>query len=261
MRRISSLSIALCALLGAGCASRPASVPMPLRFDAGACLAQTSTLLVLLPGARSSIDEFEREGFMDAVRQRRLAVDMVRADAHLGYYDDTLAGVRRLREDVIEPARARGYRSIWIAGISLGGLGGVLYAQAHPTELDGLVLIAPYLGERATATEIGNAGGLARWQAPTGPVLPARREPRESRDPALWRWLQTQTQAAQDPAMKGPPLYLGYGQDDRFAFSHRLLAAALPAGRVATTPGGHDWPEWKRLWQSLLSTLPLPSCG
>ena len=253
------LPIALCALLGAGCASRPATVPMPTRFDAGACPAATDTLLVLLPGARSPIDEFEREGFIAAVRERGLAVDVVRADAHRAYYDASLAVVQRLREDVIAPARARGYRSIWIAGISLGGLGGVLYAQAHPADLAGLILIAPYLGERATATEIDNAGGLLRWQAPTGPLQPAQRESRESRDPALWRWLQDR--AARPTDAGAPPLYLGYGLDDRFAFNHRLLAAALPADRVATTEGGHDWPEWKRLWRSLLSTLPLPRCG
>ena len=249
----------LCALLGTGCASRPVTVPMPTRFDAGACPATTDTLLVLLPGARSPIDEFEREGFIDAVRERGLAVDVVRADAHRAYYDASLAVVQRLHEDVIAPARTRGYRSIWIAGISLGGLGGVLYAQARPADLAGLVLIAPYLGERATATEIDNAGGLLRWQAPTGPLQPAQRESRESRDPALWRWLQGR--AARPTDAGAPPLYLGYGLDDRFAFNHRLLAAALPADRVAITEGGHDWPEWKRLWRSLLSTLPLPRCG
>lgn len=260
MIRLSAVLIALSALFGAGCASRPAAVPMPTRFDAGACPAATDTLLVLLPGARSSIDEFEREGFIDMVRQRGLAVDLMRADAHLGYYDASLAVVQRLREDVIAPARARGYRSIWITGISLGGLGGVLYAQAHPTDLAGLVLIAPYLGERATATEIDNAGGLARWQAPTGPFIAPRDMPREARDPTLWRWLQSAAATQSMPTAR-PPLYLAYGRDDRFAFNHRLLAAALPASQVATTAGGHDWPEWKRLWQSLLSTLPLPSCG
>lgn len=259
MLRSFTVPLVLCALLGAGCASRPATVPMPTRFDAGACPATTDTLLVLLPGARSPIDEFEREGFIDEVRARGLAVDVVRADAHRAYYDASLAVVQRLREDVIEPARARGYRSIWIAGISLGGLGGLLYAQARPADLAGLVLIAPYLGERATATEIDNAGGLLRWQAPTGPLQPPQRETRESRDPALWRWLQGR--ATQPAGAGSPPLYLGYGRDDRFAFSHRLLAAALPADRVVTTEGGHDWPEWKRLWQSLLSTLPLPHCG
>lgn len=259
MLRLLTVPIALCALLGAGCASRPATVPMPTRFDAGACPTATDTLLVLLPGALSPIDEFEREGFIDAVRERGLAVDVVRADAHRAYYDASLAVVQRLREDVIVPARARGYRSIWIAGISLGGLGGMLYAQAHPAELAGLVLIAPYLGERATATEIDNAGGLLRWQAPTEPLQPAQRASRESRDPALWRWLQAR--ATQPPDAGSLPLYLGYSRDDRFAFHHRLLAAALPADRVATTEGGHDWPEWKRLWGSLLSTLPLPRCG
>jgi hypothetical protein len=53
---------------------------------------------------------------------------------------------------------------------------------------------------------------------------------------------------------------MGYGVDDRFAFSHRLLAAALPADRVFTTEGGHDWPEWMRLWRRMLPTLPLPGC-
>ena len=259
MFKRAAILIVSCALFGAGCASRPATVPMPTRFDAGACPAATDTLLVLLPGARSPIDEFEREGFVDAVRERGLAVDVVRADAHRGYYDASLAVVQRLREDVIAPAQARGYRSIWIAGISLGGLGGALYAQAHPADVAGLVLIAPYLGERATATDIDNAGGLVNWQAPTGPLQPPQQTAREFRDPALWRWLQTRAAQPQDAG--SPPLYLGYGREDRFAFNHRLLGAALPAARVATTAGGHDWPAWRRLWQSLLSTLPLPRCG
>jgi hypothetical protein len=49
------------------------------------------------------------------------------------------------------------------------------------------------------------------------------------------------------------PLHLGFGQEDRFAGSHRLMAAALPPETVDVTPGGHEWPTWLRLWENFLS--------
>lgn len=252
MRRLAALCA--CLLLASGCATRKTVVPMATQTDRSACAATTDTLLVLLPGAYSDPQEFEREGFITAVRERNLAVDVQRVDAHLGYYSNGSI-VDRLHDDVIAPARAKGYRSIWVVGISVGGFGGMIYAESRPGELAGLVTLAPYLGERLTSTEIDNAGGLARWYAPVGALDMTQREPRELR---LWRWLQGYAVRPQ-PADR-PPLWLGYGDSDRFAFSHRLLAAVLPTDRVATTPGGHDWPEWRRLWQSLLPRLPLPVC-
>jgi pimeloyl-ACP methyl ester carboxylesterase len=227
---------------------------MAMQWDRSACIAQTDTLLVLLPGAYSDPEEFVREGFIDAVRERRLAVDVLRVDAHVGYYSNASI-IDRLQADVIAPAQARGYRAIWIAGISIGGFGGLIYAEERPGELAGIVAIAPYLGERLIATGIDNAGGLARWRAP--PLLPEM-SPLEKRELRVWRWLQAY--AAGPPPNGHPQLWLGYGLDDRFAFSHRLLAGALPPDHVATTQGGHDWPEWMRLWRSLLPRLPLPQC-
>ncbi|RZL90382.1 MAG: alpha/beta hydrolase [Variovorax sp.] len=252
LRRFATLFA--CLLLASGCASRRPVIPMVTQTDRSACTQTTDTLLVLLPGAYSSPEEFEREGFVTAVRERNLAVDVQRVDAHLGYYDNGSI-VARLHDDVIAPARAQGYRAIWIVGISVGGFGGMVYAENRPGELAGLVALAPYLGERLTSTEIDNAGGLARWYAPWGPLDMTQREPRELR---LWRWLQGYS--GQAPGVDRPPLWLGFGESDRFAFSHRLLAAVLPPDHVATTPGGHDWPEWRRLWQSLLPRLPLPAC-
>ena len=252
LRRLALLCV--CILWASGCASRKTVVPMVTQTDSSACPAVTDTLLVLLPGAYSDPQEFEREGFVAAVRKRNLAVDVQRVDAHLGYYGNGSI-VERLHDDVMAPARANGYRSIWIVGISVGGFGGMIYAENRPGELAGLVTLAPYLGERLTSTGIDNAGGLARWYPPVGPLDMTQREPRELR---LWRWLQGY--GTSQPADR-PPLWLGYGDSDRFAFSHRLLAAVLPADRVATTPGGHDWPEWRRLWHSLLPRLPLPRCG
>ncbi len=253
-RCLAVFALAACALMAAGCASRKTVAPMAMQRDASACPAQTDTLLVLLPGAYSDPEEFVKEGFIDAVRKRRLAVDLLRVDAHLGYYSEEVI-IDRLRADVIAPAQARGYRAIWIAGISLGGYGGMVYAEERPGELAGIVAIAPYLGERLIATGIDNAGGLARWRAQ--PLLPEM-SPFEKRELRVWRWLQAYS--ADPPLGDHPPLWLGYGMDDRFAFSHRLLAAALPADHVATTEGGHDWPEWMRLWRSLLPRLPLPRC-
>ena len=246
------LAGALPLLLG-GCGLwRAAKVPMDSTLSKSPCTAHADTLLVLLPGAYSHPDEFVREGFLTALDERRLAVDVLRADAHLGYYNNGTI-FERLQQDVIAPARVQGYRAIWILGISVGGLGALGYAQMHPGEIAGIVALAPYLGERLTSTEIANAGGLARWRAPAGPL------PDDKGEQRLWRWLQRYGTDARGPDL--PPLYLGYGLSDRFEFSHRLLAAVLPPERVFTTEGGHDWPPWRRLWRSMLPTLPLPACA
>lgn len=245
---------ALCAglLLLSGCSFlRPATVPLATERDLVSCSAKADTLLVFLPGASSTIDEFVREGFVQEVRQRRIAADIVMADAHMGYYNNRSV-IARLEADVLVPARAAGYRAIWLVGISLGGFGALIHEEQQPGGVTGIVALAPYLGERETSREIAKAGGLAAWQAPAGPL------PEDQMETRLWRWLQAQ---AKLPAAGGTPaLYLGYGTEDRFAASHRLLAAALPPQRVFTTPGGHDWAPWRRLWQQVLAVLPLPTC-
>ena len=248
-------ALAVCGVvLVAGCVSQNPVAPMATQLDRSACPRDTETLLVLLPGAYSDPQEFVTNGFIAAVREPGLAVDVQRVNAHLGYYNNGSI-VDRLRADVIGPAQAQGYRAIWIAGISVGGFGGLIYAELRPGELAGIVALAPYLGTRLTSIEIANAGGLARWHSP--PLAPDMPE-RDKRELLTWQWLQGYLRNP-TPA-DHPPLWLGYGTSDRFEFSHRLLAAALPADRVATTEGGHDWPEWMRLWRSLLPRLPVPHC-
>jgi len=222
-------------------------------IDLSQCVVRAETLLVMLPGVYSNPDEFVREGFVREVQERRLAVDVIRVDAHLGYYEKGTF-VDRLRQDVIAPAQARGYRAIWLVGISLGGFGGLIYAQERPGELAGLVALAPYLGEPAVADEVAQAGGLLRWMAP----IRVSEDARTKRETALWSGLKGYASASGSAL---PPLWLGYGTADRFARSNGLLGAVLPAQRVFTTEGGHDWAPWHRLWQAMLPTLPLPRCA
>ena len=246
--RLLLLMVASGTLLLAGCAFfRVPKAPMETQWDRAACKPQAQTLIVFLPGAFSTIDEFVREGFVQEVRQRRVAADVVMADAHMGYYNQRTV-VDRLEADVLAPARSAGYRDIWLVGISVGGFGALIHEEMLPGQVRGIVLLAPYLGERQMTRQIQDAGGLRSWKAPEGAL------PLEEMETRLWRWLQA------NAAPGRPPLYLGYGTDDRFAPSHRLLAAALPAGRVFTTPGGHDWPAWRKLWQEMLGVLPLPTC-
>ncbi|MFS2100497.1 alpha/beta hydrolase [Variovorax sp. Varisp85] len=246
------------ALLAVACGGvRKAVVPMATSLERSSCArGEVDTLLVMLPGAYSAPDEFAREGFVHAVQENRVAADVMLVDAHLGYYNDKTI-LDRLNADVVAPARSQGYRHLWFVGISLGGFGGMLYAQTHPGELAGLVTLAPYLGERALGTDIANAGGLARWNGPL--VDPAASPPRTPNETQLWQWLRGYAGFTNTAGVR-PPLYLGYGVDDRFAFSNRLLANVLPPERVFTTEGGHDWPEWNRLWRRMLPTLPLPGC-
>ena len=67
------------------------------------------TLLVMLPGAYSTPDEFVQEGFVDAVRRRRVRADVVIAGARVDHYVEGKV-LDRLHNEVIAPALDRGVR-------------------------------------------------------------------------------------------------------------------------------------------------------
>jgi pimeloyl-ACP methyl ester carboxylesterase len=193
--------------------------------------------MVWLPGAYHAARDFLAAGFAEAVRARRIALDLEFVDMELAHVGDRSA-LQRLRSDIVLPARAAGV-SIWLGGISLGGLFALDYAASHPDELDGLCLLAPYLGNRMLTAEIAQAPGLAAWQP--GELA----EPDEER--RIWRYIKNRREDSR-------PLYLGFGRGDRFAAAHELLAATLPAGSVDVIAGGHEWSTWSRLWENFLDS-------
>ena len=208
---------------------------------------QRPNLVVLLPGRGSGVRSFSEEGLVRELLEQRRDVEVVGIEAHLGYYRDRSLPLR-LKEDVIDPARKRGYRSIWLVGISMGGLGAVLYDTAYPDDVTGICVMAPYLGEGPVLEEITRAGGLARWQPDAADV-----------DPDREIWLQLRAYLAREKSVGR--VYLGFGRSDRFAVSNRFFGDLLPAGQVMTAAGGHDWPTWRALWDLTLERSPFLDAG
>jgi pimeloyl-ACP methyl ester carboxylesterase len=231
-------------LLCSGCALlQPATNPMT-DVETDLAPGKAKCLIVLLPGVGDNAVDFSSNGFVAAVKNRKLSADVVAADATFAYYSEGSL-VERLGKDVVLPAQAKGYRQTWIIGVSMGGLGSLLYAQKHPTEITGVLALAPYLGDHKLIQEIREAGGIAAWP------MPEKVEPPTSdnyqRD--LWRWLKAVTEGKE----RGPRLYLGWGRDDLLHSSIEMLAAALPRERLLTAPGGHEWSAWQELLETFLS--------
>jgi pimeloyl-ACP methyl ester carboxylesterase len=192
------------------------------------------TQMVWLPGAYHSAQDFLDAGFPEAVLKRQIPLDLRFVDLEMQHLDDR-EPLELLRHEIVLPALASG-SSVWLAGISLGGLGALDYASSYSDEFDGLCLLAPYLGNRMLLTEIAAASGLEGWEP--GELAQADAERR------IWRYLKVRIDSR--------PLYLGYGQDDRFAAGHGLLAQRLPADAVDVIGGGHDWRTWIKLWENFL---------
>jgi pimeloyl-ACP methyl ester carboxylesterase len=190
-----------------------------------------------LPGAYHTAEDFVAAGFPDAVHARRKRLDLILVDPELRHLGDRSL-LERLRTEIVLPARAAGV-SIWLGGISLGGLFALDYAASYPDELDGLCLLAPYLGNRILTGEIARAPGLAAWQP--GELAETDEERR------IWRHIKNRRADSR-------PLYLGFGREDRFSAAHELLAATLTPESVDVIAGGHEWTTWFRLWENFLDS-------
>jgi pimeloyl-ACP methyl ester carboxylesterase len=196
--------------------------------------------MALIPGAYHAARDLIAAGFAAAVARRRLAVDLVLVDLEFAHVTDRSVLVA-LEHTVLDAARAAGCESVWIGGVSLGGWVALACAERRPGSVDGLCLIAPYLGTRTVAAEIARAGGLAAW------------EPRDLADDdeerRIWRFLKTNR-------TRPLAMHLGFGRDDRFADSQQLAAGALAADAVDVIDGGHEWPVFGRLWENFLDRRP-----
>lgn len=211
-------------------------------------LSQTNpsseTLFILLPGIADQHFDFEMAGFIAKAEELGLEGDLIAVDAHIGYYmrENIL---NRLRDDVVIPARMQGYQKIWLVGTSLGALGSALYSIQHGGDIDGVFLIAPFLGDKALIQSIHSVGGLRNWQSSIETVDVAPYQI------ALWDGLKRQLYS-NSPSI---PVYLGFGHQDRFADAHQLLADSLPARNIFVERGGHDWKTWSRLWQHFIEHI------
>ena len=199
--------------------------------------APRERLVVFLPGIGDFAEDFERRGFIGALMASGLGADALAVDAHYGYYGRRTV-LERLAEDVVLPARSRGYREIWLVGISMGGFGALSYVAQYPGHITRALLLAPYLGEADRIQDVTD-----------GELETAARDDARSHVRRLWHWIRAHHQ---EQAMR-PTLYLGYGSRDRFAPANALFAHYLPGEHAISVPGGHDWRTWKCLWDAFLS--------
>lgn len=201
--------------------------------------AANQQLIVFLRGLGGSHHTFEEEGLVADIRARELPFDMAAPNAHIGYYGFRNL-ITRLKQDVIAPAQTRGCKKIWLVGVSMGGLGAMLYFMEHPEDIAGVYLISPYLGSDLFFAEIEAAGGVRRWN-------PGFYNPDIDWQRMLWHWMKKTIADHPDKIV-----YLGYGVNDPYISGQQLLATLLPPNRVNVIDGGHDFPTLKALWKIFL---------
>ncbi len=220
---------------------RPAKVPIDALWYRQETGGTHTRLFVLLPGRAGRHEDFAKNGFVQAVRTRGMDADLVAVDAHMGYYMEHVL-LKRLREDIIKPARTAGYTQIWLVGISMGSTGALFYLKNYPDHISGILLLGPYLGDKHIIDEIRSAGGLKWWDP--GDI--------DTRDWQRELWLHLRSSIGRTLKV---PVYVAYGTSDPYAYGPELLASLLPPDREITAYGGHTWAPWKFLWERFLNKL------
>ena len=225
----------------AGCtAGGDVTRPVPTTFIAAPQPAQR--LVVMLPGRGDSLQSLTNTGIAGIIQQSWPDADVLLAGLTMPFYRQGRAP-QRLHDEVIKPALRPTYRQVWLAGISLGGMGALLYDREYPDQIDGLLLLSPYLGDDPIHRQIREAGGLAAWQ----PGPPQRIGPKTFQR-ELWRSVQGWARRPE----RTHSTWLAYGADEPFRQPIEVLSPLLPADHVIMLPGKHNWKLWKPAMRALL---------
>jgi pimeloyl-ACP methyl ester carboxylesterase len=206
-------------------------------------------LFIFLPGRRDRAADFARHGFITMAQGCVLDLDCVAVDATISYYLDGSVADRIQREIVI-PARTHHYREIWLVGVSMGGLGAFFHQRAFPDQIDGLILLAPFVGDDPKLfTDIDAAGGAALWARvqPSGDA--ARNSATYQRD--LWLFLG----GLPCPPASKRQIWVAYGNRDRLLPGIERLSTVIPPERMFRLPGGHTWDVWKTGFDEILKRI------
>lgn len=200
----------------------------------------TRLRVVLMPGAYHTPNQFLDAGFAQAVQRRAQCVELILAVPELDHLTDR-RWLSALHDEVMAPARAEKI-PLWLGGVSLGGFMALRFAAQYPRSLDGLCLLAPYLGSRIVASEAAIAAHVAGWQAES---LDDDDDERR-----IWHYV-----ARLSSDLAATRVFFGYGAGDRFADTQRVLARALSTSGATqrVLEGGHDWPIWRALWDDFLN--------
>lgn len=199
-------------------------------------------LVVVLPGRRDRLESLRRSGVGEAIQRVWPDADVLFAELSMPYYLDRSAA-RRLHDEVLLPARRRAYTEIWLVGASLGGMGSILYDRSYGAQVDGMVLLAPYTGERPIRDEIRAAGGLAAWNPATSRVGDWQAD--------LWSGMKHW----RDEPARTRNVWLGYGEDDYLREGMPLVAELLPPGHVVVQPGRHAWSTWTPMTEAIFRRI------
>ncbi|MEO6800897.1 MAG: alpha/beta hydrolase [Rhodanobacter sp.] len=230
-------------LLGGCAAGGDVTRPIPTQLIHASRPAHR--VVVMLPGRGDDLAGLQRQGVAKLIQQVWPDADVVLTGLTMPWYRAGLA-TARLHDEVIAPLQAQGHRQVWLAGISLGGFGTLLYDRAYPGQVDGMLLLSPYLGDAAIQREIRADGGLAAWKAGAPQPIGPGNFQRE-----LWRYLQ---HWSTHPA-RTQTIWLAYGASERFRAAIELMSPTLPAGHVFMLSGHHDWTLWTPALSKLLMAV------
>ncbi len=226
------LSLLLTACLPGG----PTQTKIPFEKMQDKSANDKKILVVVLPGRGDDVANLKASGIAEAIQSSMPEADVELTGISLAYYMEGRMP-QRLHDEIMLPARERGYQEIWLVGASMGGMGSLLYEREYPGDVAGLVLLAPFLGGRDVLKQIEGAGGLDKWQA--GPVPVAI--DKNNFDHELWRYLQTWQNKN---SLRPNDVWLAYGKSDRLSAAMPPLQKLLKPEHVMVRDGAHAWVVW-----------------
>ncbi|GAB3037301.1 hypothetical protein GCM10027285_21140 [Oleiagrimonas citrea] len=233
--RLYALAATLTFLLMGGCtAGGDITRPIPTAYYPAP--HATQRVVVMLPGRGDDLASLEKRHAAALIQAQWPDADVILTGLTMPFYRQGHAP-QRLHDEVIEPLlEAHPKRPVWLLGISLGGMGALLYDRRYPEQAAGLLLLSPYLGDRPIHREIRAAGGLESWRP--GPAEPMT-EATFQRE--LWRYLHGWA----DTPHRTRTVWITYGANERFRKPITLLKPVLPQGHLLERPGYHNWNLWK----------------